>query len=99
MVTLCSTAASEHLCMYIHFVCIPRLVLLVTANPADRYLSKRQADTDNENEGLPPYIELLQGRDGRDGRDGPAGPQGLPGMKEENGETGIRESLDPALGE
>ena len=46
---------------------------------------KRQADT---NEGLPPYIELLQGRDGRDGRDGLTGPKGPPGMKGETGDQG-----------
>ena len=98
MVTLCSTAASERLCMYIQFVCIPRLFLLVTANPADRYLSKRQADTDNENEGLPPYIELLQGRDGRDGRDGPTGPRGPAGMNGEKGDTGDKGEPGPSTG-
>ena len=58
-------------------------------------ISKRQADT---NEGLPPYIELLQGRDGRDGRDGLAGPKGPPGMKGEKGEIGDQGAPGPTSG-
>ena len=58
-------------------------------------ISKRQADT---NEGLPPYIELLQGRDGRDGRDGLAGPKGPPGMRGEKGETGDQGAPGPSSG-
>ena len=82
--------------MYVHPI---RLYSnLVTANPADRYLSKHQADTDNENEGLPPYIELLQGRDGRDGRDGPAGPRGPAGMNGEKGDTGDKGEPGPSTG-
>ena len=58
-------------------------------------ISKRQVDT---NEGLPPYIELLQGRDGRDGRDGQAGPKGPPGMRGEKGETGEQGAPGPSSG-
>ena len=56
-------------------------------------VSKRQAD-----EGLPTYIELLQGGDGRDGHDGLAGPRGPPGMKGEKGETGDQGAAGPSSG-
>ena len=60
-------------------------------------ISKRQTNTDSD-EGHPPYIELLQGRDGRDGRDGAAGPRGLPGMTGEKGDTGTKGEPGPSTG-
>ena len=67
---------------------------------------KRQTD-DNAVEGtLPPYIEILRGRDGRDGRDGEPGPQGPPGRdgknetgdKGEKGDMGEQEPPGPSSG-
>ena len=34
----------------------------------------------DEDDGIPPYIEILRGRDGRDGRDGIPGLRGFPGI-------------------
>ena len=48
-------------------------------------IEKRQTE---ENGTVPPYIEILRGRDGRDGRDGETGPRGLPGRDGRNGEKG-----------
>ena len=41
-------------------------------------IEKKQA-VDNMDEEIPPYVQILQGRDGRDGRDGMQGPRGPPG--------------------
>ena len=62
-------------------------------------VSKRQTEenTDN-NEGFPPYIELLRGRDGRDGRDGEPGPRGPAGAKGEKGATGPQGPPGPSSG-
>ena len=47
--------------------------------------STESADNNNDkDEGFPPFIELLRGRDGRDGRDGEPGPKGV------KGDTGLR---------
>ena len=55
-------------------------------------VSKRHTEENNtdNNEGFPPYIELLRGRDGRDGRDGEPGPRGPPGIRGEKGSTGAQ---------
>ena len=62
-------------------------------------VSKRETEenTDN-NEGFPPYIELLRGRDGRDGRDGEPGPRGPPGARGERGTTGAQGPPGPSTG-
>ena len=60
------------------------------------HVSKRQ--TEPENEGLPPYIELLRGRDGRDGRDGSPGPRGLPGIVGSPGPVGYPGIPGPSTG-
>ena len=52
---------------------------------------KRQADNEDQvNDGsVPPYIEILRGRDGRDGVPGPRGIPGHDGKTGEKGEIGM----------
>ena len=63
-------------------------------------VSKRQTEenTTDNNEGFPPYIELLRGRDGRDGRDGEPGPRGPAGTTGEKGATGLQGPPGPSTG-
>ena len=65
-------------------------------------LSKRQTEggeeTDvgeDEDQTIPPHIEILRGRDGRDGRDGVPGPRGLPGRDGKTGEKGMTGDIGP----
>ena len=51
-------------------------------------MSKRSTEANESDDTVPPYIEILRGRDGRDGRDGEPGPRGLPGRDGKNGEIG-----------
>ena len=67
-----------------------------------RALSKRQTEggesTDvgeDEDQSIPPHIEILRGRDGRDGRDGVPGPRGLPGRDGKTGEKGMTGHAGP----
>ena len=61
-------------------------------------MTKRHAGSGDSNEGLPPFIELLRGRDGRDGRDGEPGPKGSPGGTGEKGDTGPQGPQGPSSG-
>ena len=38
------------------------------AGTSGKEVTKRQTESSDSNEGCPPFIELLRGRDGRDGR-------------------------------
>ena len=53
-------------------------------------MSKRSTEANESDDTVPPYIEILRGRDGRDGRDGEPGPRGLPGRDGKNGERGLK---------
>ena len=61
-------------------------------------------DHNSNDRAVPPYIEILRGRDGRDGRDGEPGPQGLPGRdgntgpKGEKGDMGEQGPRGPSNG-
>ena len=58
-------------------------------NTSTENVSIEKRQTTNENEDLPHYVELLQGRDGRDGRDGEPGPRGLTGRDGKTGGKGM----------
>ena len=58
-------------------------------NTSTENVSIQKRQTTNENEDLPHYVQLLQGRDGRDGRDGEPGPRGLPGRDGKTGPQGL----------
>ena len=47
---------------------------------------------DEDENGFPPFIEVLRGRDGRDGRDGSPGPRGPTGR---DGERGMKGDVGP----
>ncbi|CAI8045262.1 Short-chain collagen C4 (Fragment) [Geodia barretti] len=68
------------------------------AVPSGKEVTKRQAESGDSNERLPPFIELLRGRDGRDGRDGEPGPKGSPGATAEKGDTGPQGPPGPSSG-
>ena len=68
------------------------------AVPSGKEVTKRQAESGDSNEGFPPFIELLRGRDGRDGRDGEPGPKGSPGATAEKGDTGAQGTPGPSSG-
>ena len=53
-------------------------------------MSKCSTEANESDDTVPPYIEILRGRDGRDGRDGQPGPRGLPGRDGENGERAMK---------
>ena len=61
-------------------------------------MSKRQTENTDNNEGFPPNIECLRGRDGRDGRDGQPGQQGIKGDKGDRGEPGVQGLPGPTSG-
>ena len=75
------------------------VAFLIAVSLSVKEVSKRETEenTDN-NEGFPPYIELLRGRDGRDGRDGEPGPRGAPGARGERGATGLQGPPGPSTG-
>ena len=72
---------------------------LIAVSLSVKEVSKRETEenTDN-NEGFPPYIELLRGRDGRDGRDEEPGPRGPAGATGERGTTGLQGPPGPSSG-
>ena len=51
-------------------------------------VTKRESHENTSDDTVPPYNEILRGRDGHDGRDGEPGPRGLPGRDGKNGEMG-----------
>ncbi|CAI8045264.1 hypothetical protein GBAR_LOCUS25052, partial [Geodia barretti] len=84
-------------------LCILTLAYFIAINeahagPSGKEVTKRQAESGDSNEGLPPFIELLRGRDGRDGRDGEPGPIGMKGDQGDKGDPGLQGLPGPASG-
>ena len=58
-------------------------------------MTKRDSHENTTDDTVPPYIEILRGRDGRDGRDGEPGPRGEMGPA---GPTGAQGPPGPRSG-
>ena len=59
-------------------------------SPQKNSLIEKRHTVSGDNEEVPHYVELLQGRDGRDGRDGEPGPRGIAGRDGKAGPTGAQ---------
>ena len=53
------------------------------------YVGRHYGLLGDDDDGFPPYIEVLRGRDERDGRDGGPGPRGPAGRDGVNREKGM----------
>ena len=60
------------------------------------YVGRHYGQSGDGDERVPPYIEVLRGRDGRDGRDGGLGPRGPAGRDGVNGDKGMKGDVGPA---